>query len=180
MRLLVWRALLAAGLALALVLAIQLGQQVLECQAVLGAPQSPWQAMRPEQEDLVMMGTDYVEYHCGKAMPHIFVGGVPLSCTTLMHVMLDAHLEVRCGEETRIIPQAMRQAWSKSRGEKLRLDEASVTDQALEATMQAFILEVIAKHGQPAGILCNKDPFTLKSSVCLSRLFPNSKSLLMV
>ena len=88
MRLLVWRALLAAGLALALVLAIQLGQQVLECQAVLGAPQNPWQAMRPEQEDLVMMGTDYVEYHCGKAMPHIFVGGVPLSCTTLMHVML--------------------------------------------------------------------------------------------
>lgn len=145
-----------------------------------GGPQNPWQAMRPEQEDLVMMGTDYVEYHCGKAMPHIFVGGVPLSCTTLMHMMLDAHLEVRCGEETRIIPQAMRQAWSKSRGEKLRLDEASITDQALEATMQAFILEVIAKHGRPAGILCNKDPFTLKSSVCLSRLFPNSKSLLMV
>lgn len=41
MRLLVWRALLAAGLALALVLAIQLGQQVLECQAVLGAPRTP-------------------------------------------------------------------------------------------------------------------------------------------
>ncbi|NIG58371.1 protein-tyrosine sulfotransferase 2 isoform X5 [Pontoporia blainvillei] len=29
-------------------------------------------------------------------------------------------------------------------------------------------------------VLCNKDPFTLKSSVYLSRLFPNSKFLLMV
>ncbi|CAO2629055.1 Protein-tyrosine sulfotransferase 2 [Lemmus lemmus] len=46
--------------------------------------------------------------------------------------------------------------------------------------MQAFILEVIAKHGEPARVLCNKDPFTLKSSVYLARLFPNSKFLLMV
>ncbi|KFO92099.1 Protein-tyrosine sulfotransferase 2, partial [Buceros rhinoceros silvestris] len=34
--------------------------------------------------------------------------------------------------------------------------------------------------GEPARYLCNKDPFTLKSSVYLSRLFPNSKFLLMV
>ena len=46
--------------------------------------------------------------------------------------------------------------------------------------MPAFILEVIAKHGEPALVLCNKDPFTLKSSVYLLCLFPNSKSLLMV
>lgn len=74
----------------------------------------------------------------------------------------------------------MRQAWSKSGREKLRLDEAGVTDEVLDAAMQAFILEVIAKHGEPARVLCNKDPFTLKSSVYLSRLFPNSKFLLMV
>ncbi|XP_015355715.2 protein-tyrosine sulfotransferase 2 [Marmota marmota marmota] len=93
-----------------------------------------------------------------------------------------AHPEVRCGEEPRIIPRvlAMRQSWSKSGREKLRLDEAGVTDEVLDAAMQAFILEVIAKHGEPARVLCNKDPFTLKSSVYLSRLFPNSKFLLMV
>uniref|UniRef100_A0A8C0I1U1 Protein-tyrosine sulfotransferase n=1 Tax=Balaenoptera musculus TaxID=9771 RepID=A0A8C0I1U1_BALMU len=178
MRLSVRRALLAAGFALTLVLAVQLGQQVLECRAALG----PRRAMRPEQEDLVMVGTDHVEYRYGKAMPLIFVGGVPRSGTTLMRAMLDAHPEVRCGEETRIIPRvlAMRQAWSKSGREKLRLDEAGVTDEVLDAAMQAFILEVIAKHGEPARILCNKDPFTLKSSVYLSRLFPNSKFLLMV
>ncbi|XP_042090693.2 protein-tyrosine sulfotransferase 2 isoform X5 [Ovis aries] len=182
MRLSVRRALLAAGLALALVLAVHLGQRVLECRAVLGGPRGPRRTMRPEQEDLMMVGADHVEYRYGKAMPLIFVGGVPRSGTTLMRAMLDAHPEVRCGEETRIIPRvlAMRQAWSKSGREKLRLDEAGVTDEVLDAAMQAFILEVIAKHGEPARVLCNKDPFTLKSSVYLSRLFPNSKFLLMV
>lgn len=46
--------------------------------------------------------------------------------------------------------------------------------------MSAFILEVIAKHGDPAPRLCNKDPFTMKSAVYLGKLFPNSKFILMV
>ena len=83
MRLSVRRALLAAGLALALVLAVHLGQRVLECQAVLGGPRGPRRTMRPEQEDLMMVGADHVEYRYGKAMPLIFVGGVPRSGTTL-------------------------------------------------------------------------------------------------
>ena len=181
MRLSVRKVLLAAGCALALLLALQLGQQVLECRAVLGGMRNT-RRMRPEQEELVMLGANQVEYRYGKAMWLIFVGGVPRSDTTLTRAMLDAHPEVRCGEETRIIPRvlALRQAWSKSRREKLRLDEAGVTDEVLDAAMQAFILEVIAKHGEPARVLCNKDPFTLKSSVYLARLFPNSKFLLMV
>uniref|UniRef100_A0A8B9CYG0 Protein-tyrosine sulfotransferase n=1 Tax=Anser brachyrhynchus TaxID=132585 RepID=A0A8B9CYG0_9AVES len=180
MRVTMRRVLLAVGSVVALMVTLHLGQQVLECQQVLNKRRH--RLMRPENEELIMMDSNHVEYRYSKEMPLIFIGGVPRSGTTLMRAMLDAHPEVRCGEETRIIPRvlAMRQAWSKSGREKMRLDEAGVTDQVLDAAMQAFILEVIAKHGEPARYLCNKDPFTLKSSVYLSRLFPNSKFLLMV
>ena len=39
---------------------------------------------------------------------------------------------------------------------------------------------MIAKHGEPAPRLCNKDPFALKSMVELTNMFPNAKFLLMV
>ncbi|XP_064889718.1 protein-tyrosine sulfotransferase 2 isoform X1 [Columba livia] len=180
MRVTTRRVLLVVGSVVAVMVTLHLGQQVLECQQVLSERRH--RLMRPESEELVVMDSNHVEYRYSKEMPLIFIGGVPRSGTTLMRAMLDAHPEVRCGEETRIIPRvlAMRQAWSKSGREKMRLDEAGVTDQVLDSAMQAFILEVIAKHGEPARYLCNKDPFTLKSSVYLSRLFPNAKFLLMV
>ncbi|KAJ4935506.1 hypothetical protein JOQ06_017038 [Pogonophryne albipinna] len=117
-----------------------------------------------------------------KDMPLIFIGGVPRSGTTLMRAMLDAHPEVRCGEETRVIPRilAMKQMWSRSGREKMRLDEAGVTDEVLDAAMQAFLLEIIVKHGEPANFLCNKDPFALKSLSYLAKIFPHAKFLLMI
>jgi Sulfotransferase family len=42
------------------------------------------------------------------------------------------------------------------------------------------IVQVIAKHGEPAPRLCNKDPFALKSTIDLSNMFPNARFLLMV
>lgn len=117
-----------------------------------------------------------------KDMPLIFIGGVPRSGTTLMRAMLDAHPEVRCGEETRVIPRilAMKQMWSRSGREKMRLDEAGVTDEVLDAAMQAFLLEIIVKHGEPANFLCNKDPFALKSLSYLAKIFPRAKFVLMI
>ncbi|KAL2094603.1 hypothetical protein ACEWY4_009322 [Coilia grayii] len=114
--------------------------------------------------------------------PLIFVGGVPRSGTTLIRAMLDAHPLVRCGEETRVIPRllAMHSTWSRSARERMRLDEAGVTDEVLDAAIRAFLLEVIVGHGEPAPRLCNKDPFTLKSLSYLSRLFPRAKFVLML
>lgn len=82
--------------------------------------------------------------HFPEDTPLIFIGGFPRSGTTLMRVMLDAHNAVRCGEETRVIPRllAMRATWSRSVKERIRLDEAGVTDQVLDAAVRAFLLEV--------------------------------------
>ncbi|XP_068600856.1 protein-tyrosine sulfotransferase 1-like [Brachionichthys hirsutus] len=120
--------------------------------------------------------------HLPEDTPLIFIGGFPRSGTTLMRVMLDAHSHVRCGEETRVIPRllSMRATWSRSAKEKVRLDEAGVTDQVLDAAVRAFLLEVIVGHGEPAPRLCNKDPFALKSLSYLSRIFPKAKFVLML
>ena len=41
-------------------------------------------------------------------------------------------------------------------------------------------LEIIVRHGKPAERLCNKDPFTLKSTKYLIELFPNARFILML
>ena len=99
-----------------------------------------------------------------------------------MRAMLDAHPEVRCGEETRVVPRIlqMRAHWMKSTKESMRLEEAGLSGDVLDSALSAFILEVVAKHGEPAPRLCNKDPFTLKSGTYLRRLFPKGKFLFMV
>ncbi|KAM8835587.1 protein-tyrosine sulfotransferase 1-like isoform 1-T1 [Synchiropus picturatus] len=120
--------------------------------------------------------------HFPEDTPIIFIGGFPRSGTTLMRVMLDAHRAVRCGEETRVIPRllSMRATWSRSVKERIRLDEAGVTDQVLDSAVRAFLLEVIVGHGEPAPRLCNKDPFALKSLTYLAHLFPKAKFVLML
>lgn len=129
-----------------------------------------------------VVGKDNKVYQYDRMMPLIFIGGVPRSGTTLMRAMLDAHPDVRCGQETRVIPRIIqiRQHWVKSKKEKLRLEEAGVNSEVLDAAIAAFCLEVIARHAEPAERLCNKDPLTLKAADYLSNLFPNSKFIFMV
>ncbi len=74
----------------------------------------------------------------------------------------------------------MRSHWMKSQKESLRLEEAGLTGDVLDSALSAFILEVVARHGEPSRRLCNKDPFTLKSGTYLKQLFPKSKFLFMV
>ena len=115
-------------------------------------------------------------------LPLIWIGGVPRSGTTLMRAMLDAHDDVRCGEETRIIPRilGMHTGITNSITEMSRLKEAKIDSDVLDSALGAYILSIIAQHGEPAPRLCNKDPFTLKSMSRLSKIFPHSKFIMMI
>ena len=114
-------------------------------------------------------------YQYNHTTPMIFIGGMPRSGTTLMRVMMDAHPEVRCGEETRLVPRilGMRANWYsklrtetkmvdtssilfcwnlcfyRSSKEKQRLDEAGVTKDVVDQAMTQFIMEIIVRHGTP-------------------------------
>jgi protein-tyrosine sulfotransferase len=143
---------------------------------------TPKSIMVPKDSVHYVYDTKQKAYPYDRYMPLIFIGGVPRSGTTLMRAMLDAHPMVRCGEETRVVPRllGMRSQWAKSPKESKRLQEAGLSDEVIDSALSAFILEVIAKHGDPAPRLCNKDPFTLKSSIYLNQLFPNAKFILMI
>jgi len=121
------------------------------------------------------------EYN-SESHPLVFIGGHPRSGTTLMRAMLDAHMKVRCGEESRIIPRIvqMRDNWFRSEKERDRLIQGGIDNNVINAAISSFILETVAQHGEPADILCNKDPLTLKSGEYISSLFPKSKWLFMM
>ncbi|KAI5634481.1 sulfotransferase family domain-containing protein [Phthorimaea operculella] len=96
--------------------------------------------------------------------------------------MLDAHPDVRCGQETRVVPRIlqMRQHWARSQKESVRLEQAGVSKAVLDNAIAAFCLEVISRHGEWAPRLCNKDPLVLKMGTYVLELFPNAKFLFMV
>lgn len=127
------------------------------------------------REEKFVRGANNKNYVYHRNMPLVFIGGVPRSGTTLMRAMLDAHPEVRCGQETRVIPRILqlRSHWMKSEKESMRLEEAGIHKEVLNSAIAQFCLEIIAKHGDPAPRLCNKDPLTLKMGTYVIELFPN-------
>ncbi|XP_006815318.1 protein-tyrosine sulfotransferase 1-like [Saccoglossus kowalevskii] len=114
--------------------------------------------------------------------PIVFIGGVPRSGTTLMRAMLDAHPDIRIGEETRIIPMIiqMHRHILSSEKEVSRLQEAGVSETIMEAALGAYIMEITVRHGEKASLIGNKDPLVLLSMVQLAKIFPNASFLFMV
>ncbi|EYB91292.1 hypothetical protein Y032_0207g2012 [Ancylostoma ceylanicum] len=147
--------------------------------AALFSPEGPFNRLSPAEKELLRP----IPYgNVNEQSPFIFIGGVPRSGTTLMRAMLDAHPDVRCGEETRIIPRilGLRAQWRKSEKEWNRLQQAGVTNEVIKSAIGSFIIQVIAGHGAPAPRLCNKDPFTMKSAAFLSEMFPNAQYIFMI
>ena len=123
---------------------------------------------------------DLVYYN--KDLSVIWVGGVPRSGTTLMRVLLDAHPDVRCGEETRIVPWivGIHALMMNSTREMKRFAEAHVTETMLSEALGAYLVSIVGKHGDLAPRLCNKDPFTARGMTTISKALPNSLFLLMI
>lgn len=151
------------------------------------AGQFAFQHVNDNINDPNMLGADSIIdtsdiYPYSRNSPLIFVGGVPRSGTTLMRAMLDAHPDVRCGEETRIIPRIiyMRNQWANSKKEYERLQNAGMTDEVIDSAVSSFVLNVIVKHGKKAKHLCNKDPLVLRYSAYMNKVFPKSKYILMI
>ncbi len=117
-----------------------------------------------------------------KLKPYIFIGGVPSSGTTLARAMLDAHPDIRCGEETRLVPRIlqMRERWIKSKQESKRLQAAGLNDAIITRIVRNFVSNVIELHGAKADNLCNKDPLSLTQMPFLHDMFPKAKFLLMI
>ena len=108
-----------------------------------------WCELRHSSSAVMMQSAQYVSddhqsYVYDRSMPLIFIGGMPRSGTTLMRAMLDAHPDVRCGEETRVIPRllGLKTQWQKSEKESKRLQEAGLSNDVLSSAVAAFILEV--------------------------------------
>ena len=61
-----------------------------------------------------------------------------------------------------------------------RLAQGGITDDVIDAAISSFVMETIVQHGDPADVLCNKDPLAMKQGEYLSKIFPNSKWIFMV
>ncbi|GFT06971.1 protein-tyrosine sulfotransferase [Nephila pilipes] len=87
-----------------------------------------------------VLDREHRKYVYSREMPLVFIGGMPRSGTTLLRVLLDAHPDIRCGEETRVIPRllGLKSQWLKSPLESRRLKEAGITPQVVSLSIYFF------------------------------------------
>lgn len=113
----------------------------------------------------------------------VWIGGVPRSGTTLMRVILDAHKDIRCGAETRILPAVLSAGMRVGNNPNWadRFAAAGVTKEVTDDAMASLVMQILLRYDEPAKLLCVKDPFAFVAAGLVHyRLFPNSKFILML
>lgn len=117
-----------------------------------------------------------------KQKPIIFVGGYARSGTTLMRAILDSHPMIRCGPESKILPQFLSfiASWKSNEYFVSQLKDASINMTAFFDATLLFVHHMIALAGPYAPRLCLKDPLILEHIDLLSFLLPNAQFIFMV
>ncbi|CAF1587301.1 unnamed protein product [Didymodactylos carnosus] len=107
---------------------------------------------------------------------------MPRSGTTLIRTILNTHPLLSCGEETRVMQKilGMRNMWRQSKLEWNLLISAGMSEDILDSAVRAFIYEILVRQSHYNTILCINDHFVLKDASYISKLFPNSKFLLLI
>jgi protein-tyrosine sulfotransferase len=107
-----------------------------------------------------------------KHSPLILVGGSGRSGTTLMRTILDAHPDVNCGPESRIIPDLLEVF------KRFEYDEAK--NETLDNALSSFIHHLLSTRTTKSSRLCAKDPSVVYFINYALRIFPSAKFVYMI
>ena len=114
-----------------------------------------------------------------KYSPLILVGGSGRSGTTLMRTILDAHPDVNCGPESRIIPELL-EIFKRFENEKAKETVANNGMKNLDNAISSFIHYVLETRDTKSKRLCAKDPAVVYFIDYLLGIFPNVKFVYMI
>ena len=105
----------------------------------------------------------------------VFIGGAGRSGTTLFRAMLDAHQDIHCGPESKLVPAIcmLRNEWWKTHQGDLKA--AGVNEEILDAAVGGFVSALLNGLGQDKECVADKTPHNLLYMEQLSRSFPRAR-----
>jgi protein-tyrosine sulfotransferase len=115
-------------------------------------------------------------------LPIVFVAGIAGSGLKTMGKLLSNNPYIRCSSETFLIGNLIsrRHEWNQSNIERDRLMHAGMSDDIIDASVLAFMLEIILKQDKIANNLCNIDAEIFHHALYVHKLLPKAKFLLMI
>ena len=114
--------------------------------------------------------------------PIIFVGGVPRSGSNVMKLLLDAHHDIQCADETQVFPSFfanLKERFKVNLPNQI-LHRNGITRDLLDSSARAFIYEILHQYSNYSSNICVKERAAFAFSIYLSRILPTSKFILMI